>query len=88
MHMREVPNIFMSRLNYIVSLGRHIQRGSRRSPDTPEKSQVGIGFLQNTGTDPLEKQLDHFGPVASRGGFVRPSVKYVDDYKKNIKKSC
>ena len=34
-----------------------------------------IAVLRNTGTDPLEKQLD----LASRRKFVLPSVKYVDD---------
>ena len=29
--------------------------------------------------NPFEKQLDPLGPIASRGGFVRPSAKYVDD---------
>ena len=41
-----------------------------------KKSQVAFGFLRNTGTDPLEKQ---FGPIASRGRFIRPFVKYLDD---------
>ena len=45
----------------------------------PGKSQVAIGLLRNTGTDPLEKQLDPLGPIASQGRFVRPSVKNVDD---------
>ena len=34
-----------------------------------------IAVLRNTGTDPLEKQLD----LASRQRFVSPSVEYVDD---------
>ena len=29
--------------------------------------------------DPLEKQLDTLGPIASRGRFVWPSVKYVNE---------
>ena len=40
-------------------------RGSGPPPPPPgkiTKSQVSIGFLRNTGTDPLEKQLDPFGP--------------------------
>ena len=50
-------------------------------PDPPGKSQVGIGFLRNTGTDsPLEKQLDPMGPIVSRGRYVWPSVKYFDYY--------
>ena len=36
-------------------------------PPPPGKSQVAICFLRNTGTDPLEKQLNISGPVASRG---------------------
>ena len=35
----------------------------RRGP--PRKSQVAIGFLKNTGTYPLEKQLDPSVPIAS-----------------------
>ena len=47
----------------------------------PRKSQVAIGFLNYTctGTDPFEKQLDPFGPIASRGRLERPSEKCVDD---------
>ena len=37
-----------------------------RGPDTPWKSPVAIGYLWNSGTDPLEKQLDPMGPIASR----------------------
>ena len=40
--------------------------------DPSGKSQVTICFLRNTGTDPL-------GPIASRGRFVWPSVKYFDN---------
>ena len=39
---------------------------------------MAIGFLRNTGTDPLEKQLDPSGPIASGGRSVRPSLKYFD----------
>ena len=45
---------------------------SGSGPTTPEKSQVAIGFLRNTGTD-------HLGPIAFQGRFVHPSVKYVED---------
>ena len=41
--------------------------------------QVSIGFLKNSGIDPLEKHLDPLGPIASRGLSVRPSEKYIDD---------
>ena len=44
-------------------------------PDPTGKSKVAICFLRNIGTDPLEKQLDPLGPIASRGRSVRPSVK-------------
>ena len=42
-----------------------------------------IGILRNTGTDP---PLEAIGPSwsASRERSVRPSVKYIDDLKKNI----
>ena len=33
----------------------------------PGQLQVTIGFLRNTGTDPLEKQLDPFGVFVRRG---------------------
>ena len=43
----------------------------------PGKSQVAIiCFLRNTGTDPIEKQLNPRSPIASRETLVRPSVKY------------
>ena len=58
---------------------RGVREGAR-GPDPQRKSQVAVGFLRNTGTDPrLEKQLDPLGPIAFRGRSVRPSVKYVDD---------
>ena len=49
-------------------------------PDSPEKSQLAIGFFRNTGTDPpsLEEQFDPLGPNASWGRTIRPSVKYVN----------
>ena len=43
------------------------------------KSQVAIGFLRNSDTDPLEKQIDPLDPVASRRSSVQPSMKYVGD---------
>ena len=33
------------------------------------KSQVAIGFLKNTGTDPLKEQLDPLLPIAFRRRF-------------------
>ena len=50
----------------------------------PEKSQVAMGFLRNSRTDTLDRQLDPLGPIASPGMSVRPSVKYVDDFKKVV----
>ena len=49
--------------------------------DPHGESQVVIGFLRNIGTPvrtTLEEQLDPSGPIASRGRFELPSVKYVD----------
>ena len=65
-------------------------RGWGLGLDPLGKSQF-ICFPRNTGTDPLEKQLEPSGPIASRGRSVqgpvasrvrslRPSVEY--DYKK------
>ena len=43
-----------------------IQRdGTGSRPPPPGKSQMVIGFLRNTGTDPLKKQLEPLGPIAS-----------------------
>ena len=39
---------------------------------------VALGFLRNSGTDPLEKQLDPSGPIASRSRSVLLYVKSVD----------
>ena len=33
----------------------------------------------------LEVRLDPLGPIVFRGRFVRPSVKYVDDFKKSVR---
>ena len=41
----------------------------------PWKTTSGYRF---PGIDPLEKQLDPLGSIASRGRYLRPSVKYVD----------
>ena len=41
----------------------------------PEKSQVTIGFLRNSGTDPLEKQVDYCFST----GSLRPTEPYVDE---------
>ena len=77
-----------------LNIHGRIQRGAG-GPDSPlpEKSQVVICFLRNTGTDlsreaigpmygPLSKSnLDPIPmcPIASRERSVRPSVKYVDN---------
>ena len=42
-------------------------------------SQMVIDVHRSTSTDPLQKKLDHLGPIASPGRFVQPSVKYVED---------
>ena len=44
------------------------------------KSQVAIGYLRNSGKDPLVKQLDPTGPTASRWKPIRPYMKYVYEY--------
>ena len=47
--------------------------GGQRNLDPHGKSKVDIGFLRNTGTDPLEKHFDSFGfnydfgPIALSG---------------------
>ena len=53
-------------------------RGGTEGPDPPVKSQVAIGFLRNSGTDPLREANGPMGPIASRERSVRPSVKYVE----------
>ena len=58
--------------------------GDQNPPPQPGKSQVAIGFLRNSGTDPLEKQLDPMGPIASKGRSVRPSKNCDDDYENNV----
>ena len=40
-------------------------------PGPPGKSQVTICFRRNSGTDPLEKQLDPMGPNCFSSGSVR-----------------
>ena len=54
----------MNILNFFFLVHVRIQRGDR-GPDSPGKSQVAIGFLRNTGTDPIEKPLDPRGLIAS-----------------------
>ena len=61
-------------------------RGGRGSGPS-WKTQVAVGFLRNTVTDPLEKQFDPLCPIASRGRFVQPSLKYNDDYKRSCAKN-
>ena len=58
-------------------------QGIQTSP--PGKSQVAIGFLRNSGTNPLREAIGSIGsiakePIASQGS----SVKYVDDQKKKF----
>ena len=54
-------------------------RVSRSPLENHNWLQVSLEILVRT---PLEKQLDHLGPIASRGRSVRPSVKYVDHKKR------
>ena len=51
-------------------------RGRESGSHPPHKSQVVIGFFKNTGTDPLEKQLDTLCAIVSDGRSVQLSVKY------------
>ena len=51
------------------------------TPPPPGKSQVAIGFLRNTDMDPPREAIGSLGPIASRGRFVWPSVKYADAQK-------
>ena len=48
-------------------------------PLSPGKIKVAIFSLEILIRTPLEKQLDPSGPIVSRGRYVQPSVKYVDD---------
>ena len=41
----------------------------------PEKTQVAIGFLRNSGKDPLKKQLDPGQIASGEGRSVWPSLK-------------
>ena len=54
--------------------------GGSGPPSLWKITKVILGFLRNTGTDPL----DVLGPIASRGLSIRPSVKQVDDSKKVV----
>ena len=38
-------------------MGRCREGGGHGGPDSPGKSQVAIGFLRNTGTDPPDEML-------------------------------
>ena len=51
--------------------------GSREGGQGVQTPKVATGLLRNSGTDPLEEQLNPTGPIASRGRSVRASVKYV-----------
>ena len=47
-------------------------RGGDRGSEHPHpgKSKVDLGYLRNTGMDPLENLLNPLGPFASQGRFV------------------
>ena len=62
-----------------------ILRGGSGPPPPLLKLQVAIGFLRNTSTDTLEKQLYPMGPIASWARFIQPSLKYVDYWKIYLK---
>ena len=49
-------------------------RGQLSGLAPPGKSLVTIGFLKNSGTNPLKKQLDPLGPcyLSSRGPYGSP----------------
>ena len=42
----------------------------------PPTGKLAKGFRRDSCTDPLEKQLNPSGPIASRGRSVRNSVRY------------
>ena len=67
-------NSFDIHINMVPYMGG--SRGGAGGPDSPAKSKVAIGFLRNTGTDPLKKQFGPSGPFASRESCIWPSVKY------------
>ena len=50
--------------------------GGSEGLDPLEKLEVVIGFLRNTGMDPL---LETIGRIVSRLRFVWHAVKYIDD---------
>ena len=51
---------------------------TRVDPAPLKNHKFAIGSLRNTGTDPPREAIRPLGPIASRGGSVRPSVKCVD----------
>ena len=46
--------------------------GAVETDQPPEKSQVAIGFLRNTDTDPPREAIGPLGPIASRGSPYGP----------------
>ena len=70
---------------YIAIQWRMQWWGSGPPPPAPACNiQVAIGFLRNSGTDPLEKQLDPMGPIASPERSVPLSMNCDDDCENNI----
>ena len=51
--------------------------------DPPGKSQVAIGFLRNSGRDPLKKQVDPRVQLLHEGGPYGP-LKSIVDLKKTL----
>ena len=45
---------------------------------------MAIGFLRNTGMDPLEKQLDPWVQSLFEEGLYSTLMKYADDKEKNL----
>ena len=65
MMVRTMPvNPERNRKVYLPMCGSRGGGGGRRSGHLPG---VEICSLRNTSTDPLEKQLDPWGPISSRG---------------------
>ena len=79
-------DILSSKSAYLCPMGKSRIWDKGSGPQSPGKPQVAICvcFLRNTGTDPLEKQYDPSGPIASRGRSIPPSVKYVDFFKRKV----
>ena len=79
-YFRKGGKILNCRLLQIIGGALSVSRGGGRGagvPDTPSsgKLHVAIGFLRNTGTDPLEKQLDR---LMTKEGLSEPPNPHPD----------